>query len=416
MIGLIGINHKTAPVEIREQFVFDKLGIINLAGHFKALSGFEGLYVLSTCNRTEFYFVFQNRIAALPFPELSAIIAKFKNFKGDFGDYSYTLSQNEAIKHFFQVAAGLDSLILGEYQIVGQMKDAYFIARDNDFLGPTLTRMFHKALETGKKIRTNTGISKGALSVSYAAVKMAEELLGNLSKKNILVIGAGKTGQIAVEHFQKKGNARLTIANRTLEKAIVLAQKTNSRFIDILDIQKIIPEQDLILVSTSSELALITKEMIQKAIQLHQRKSILLIDLSVPRNIESGVDLIPGVNLVDMDRLQKMVESSQEIRKSEIDHASTFIEQGLTEFNEWLSFRELMPAISALSENFRSIHHTEIELFLSKSDNKLQAEEYGNHIAKKYINMVIRQLKNATNNGQNPELIPLVNKIFEAKY
>ncbi len=117
-----------------------------------------------------------------------------------------------------------------------------------------------------------------------------------------------------------------------------------------------------------------------------------------------------------MDRLQKMVESSQEIRKSEIDHASTFIEQGLTEFNEWLSFRELMPAISALSENFRSIHHTEIELFLSKSDNKLQAEEYGNHIAKKYINMVIRQLKNATNNGQNPELIPLVNKIFEAKY
>ena len=416
MIGLIGINHKTAPIEVRERFVFDEQNSIKLAEHFKCRKGFEGLFVLSTCNRTEFYFVFQNAVNKILFSELSSEIANFKNFEGDFDKFTFTLRDSEAIKHMFQVAAGLDSMILGEYQIVGQMKDAYFIARNNDFLGPTLTRMFHKALETGKKIRTNTEVSKGALSVSYAAVKLAEDLLPNLYEKNVLVIGAGKTGQIAIEHFQKKGITNLTIANRTLEKAVVLAQKTSSRFIEIKNIPEILHQQDIVLVSTACEHALITKSMILNAMKLHKQKSILLIDLSVPRNIESGVDEIQGVELIDMDRLQKVVEASQESRKAEIEHASIYIERGLIEFSEWLGFRELMPAISALSENFKAIHQTEIELFLSKNSNNIKAEEYGDHIAKKYINMVIKQIKSVTNNGQNPELVPLVNKIFETKY
>ncbi|MDA3904436.1 MAG: glutamyl-tRNA reductase [Bacteroidales bacterium] len=415
MIGLIGINHKTAPIEIRERFVFDEQSIISLANQFKTRLGFEGLFVLSTCNRTEFYFVFQNLYKEISFTELSAEIANFKNFEGDFDKYTFTLSNSEAIKHMFQVAAGLDSMILGEYQIVGQMKDAYFLARNNDILGPTLTRMFHKALETGKKIRTNTEVSRGALSVSYAAVKLADDLFANLNEKNVLVIGAGKTGQIAIEHFQKKGITNLTIANRTLEKAVVLAQKTSSRFIEIKNISEILHNQDIVLVSTACEHALITKSMMQNSMLLREQKSILLIDLSVPRNIEADIDEIEGVELIDMDRLQKVVEASQESRKAEIKHASVYIERGLIDFNEWLGFRELMPAISSLSENFKAIHQTEIELFLSKNNNKVKAEQFGEHITKKYIQLVIKQLKNVTNNGQNPELVPLVNKIFDVK-
>lgn len=416
MIGLIGINHKTAPVEIRERFVFDEQSIINLAKIFKNRTGFEGLFVLSTCNRTEFYFVYHNLTDTISFSELSAEIANFKKFNGDFDKYTFKLINSDAIQHMFQVAAGLDSMILGEYQIVGQMKDAYFIARNNDFLGPTLTRMFHKALETGKKIRTNTEVSRGALSVSYAAVKLAEDMLPNLLDKKVLIIGAGKTGQIAIEHFQKKGIKHLTIANRTLEKAVVLAQQTNSRFIEIKNIPEILHEQDIVLVSTACEHALITKSMINAIMKPNPHKSILLIDLSVPRNIEAGIDEIQGVELIDMDRLQRVVEASQQSRKAELEHAGEFIDRGLLEFNEWLGFRELMPAISALSENFKAIHQTEIELFLNKNSNNIKAEEYGDHIAKKYINMVIKQIKSVTNNGQNPELVPLVNKIFETKY
>lgn len=416
MIGLLGINHKTAPLEVRECFVFAEDDIVELAKHYKKRDGFEGLFVLSTCNRTELYFVFQNSDIQAPFTELTADLAKFKNFDGELEQYTFTHQNDAAVKHLFQVAAGLDSMILGEYQIVGQMKDAYFIAKENEFLGPTLTRMFHKSLETGKKIRTNTEVSKGALSVSYAAVKMAEELMDVLCGKKVLVIGAGETGQIAIKHLKKKGCSDLTIANRTLEKAVVLAQKINSQFVEMKNIPEILHEQDIVLVSTACKHALITREMVQKAMDKKETKALLLIDLSVPRNVEPGLDEIPGVGLIDMDRLQQMVEKSQENRKSEIDNATVFVDKGVEEFKEWLGFRELVPAIAALSENFKAIHQTEIELFLTKNNNKINAEQYGQHIAQKYIRMVIKQIKNATNNGQNPELIPLVNKIFEAKF
>ena len=416
MIGLIGINHKTAPVEVRERFVFNEEDIVELAKCYQDRVGFEGLFVLSTCNRTELYYVFQNAELQPSYQDLIKDLATFKNFEGSLDRYVITHSNDDAIKHMFQVASGLDSMILGEYQIVGQMKDAYFIARNNDILGATLTRMFHKSLETGKKIRSNTEISKGALSVSYAAVKLAEDMLEELNEKKVLVIGAGKTGQIAIKHFQKKGNTNLTIANRTLEKALVLAQETNSKFIEMKNIGDILDEQDIVLVSTACEHPLITRTMVENAMAVKQQSSLLLIDLSVPRNVEPGIDNIPGVELIDMDRLQKIVETSQEKRKSEIENASIFVDKGVEEFNEWLGFRELMPAIAALSENFKAIHQTEIELFLSKNNNKVQPEQFGEHITKKYIQMVIKQLKNATNNGQNPELVPLVNKIFDVKY
>lgn len=416
MIGLIGINHKTAPLEIRERFVFNESDIVDLAKLYQQKEGFEGLYVLSTCNRTELYFVFQSVELFPSNKELINDLATFKNYTGSLESYIFAYSNEDAIKHMFQVASGLDSMILGEYQIVGQMKDAYFIARNNDFLGPTLIRMFHKSLETGKKIRTYTEVSRGSLSVSYAAVKIVEDMLGELESKKVLVIGAGKTGQIAIKHFQKKGCSNLTIANRTLEKAVILAHETNSKFIELSNMAHILYEQDIILISTSSEQALITKNMVEKAMKTNNKESLILIDLSVPRNVEPGIDEIPGVVLIDMDRLQKIVEKSQESRIAEIENARLYIDKGVVEFKEWLGFRELMPAISALSENFKAIHQTEIELFLSKNNNKVKPEQFGEHITKKYIQMVIKQLKDATNNGQNPELVPLVNKIFDVKY
>ena len=413
---IIRLTLKTAPVEIRERFVFNEPDIVDLAKFYQDREGFEGLFVLSTCNRTELYYVFQNADLQPSYEDLINDLAIFKNFEGSLDSYVFTHNNDDAIKHMFQVASGLDSMILGEDQIVGQMKDAYFIARNNDFLGPTLTRMFHKSLETGKKIRTNTEVSRGALSVSYAAVKLAEDMLDELNGKKVLVVGAGKTGQIAIKHFQKKGSTDLTIANRTLEKAVVLAQETNSKFIDINNISDILQEQDIAIVCTSSEHPLITRNMVEKAMKTKNKESLILIDLSVPRNIESGLDEIPGVQLIDMDRLQKIVETSQESRIAEIENARVYIDKGVEEFNEWLGFRELMPAISSLSENFKAIHQTEIELFLSKNNNKVQPEQFGEHITKKYIQMVIKQIKNATNNGQNPELVPLVNKIFDVKY
>jgi len=416
MIGLIGINHKTAPIEVRERFVFDQNDIIEFANKYKDRAGFEGMLVLSTCNRTELYFVIHDSDPLSFFDELLIDLQEYMNFEDSLKDYVFMHSDDDAIRHLFKVAAGLDSMILGEYQIVSQLKEAYFIAKDNGFLGATLIRMFHKSLEVGKKIRTNTKVSEGAMSVSYAAVKQAENLLGNFSDKNVLVIGAGETGQIAIKHFQKKGCENLTIANRTLNKAILLAQKTNSLFIELEKIPEILQSQDIVIVSTSSQKPLISKTIVKRAMEDRKGKPLLLIDLSVPRNVEPGLEEISGVELMDMDGLQKLVEKSQEIRHSEIEKADIFIEKGFEEFKEWLGFRKLMPAISSLSENFKAIQQTEIELFLSKNNNKFEAKQYSEHIANKYIRMLVTQIKMATDNGNDKELVPLVNKIFDTNF
>jgi len=415
MIFLTGINHKTAPVEIREQFVFTENEISEFVNSFAIVQGFKGMVILSTCNRTEIYAELDEQTPESAFEFMATKLKTYKNFNGQLKDNLYLKSDDEVTNHIFNVISGLDSMALGEYQIVGQVKTAVDISVKGKFIGKSLNRLFQKAFETGKKVRTQTKINEGAVTVSYAAVEAAYRHYSNLNDKKVLSIGAGETGQLVLSNLIKKGCNQLYVANRTHEKAVKVAKTFNAEAIRVEEVDKKILDYDIILVSTASKMPLITTERIEKLMEKRDDKNLLLVDLSVPRNIEAGVRNIKNVDLYDVDDLQFVVKENYDMRKGEIVHAQEIIVKQTTEFSNWMHTQNLTPTFVKVSQNLKNINKNEIQGF---QKNKIEIDytkaiEYGDHITDKYIRLLTRNIKSITDNGKRKEYIKVVNELFE---
>jgi len=415
MVGLLGINHKSAPISVRESYSFDPQEIIAFGNQLIDSKLFDGVVIISTCNRTEVYFNAVKRNEKDIYQSITDSLKKFKNKDCDFKKHFYFLTEGKAVNHLFEVSAGLDSLVLGEEQIIGQVKDAFKLAQDNRIADCILVRLFMKATEAGKRVRTETLLSKGAASVSYAAVELSSEIYPDIKNRVIMLIGVGQTGELALQCMLKKNQPSFYIANRTHATAQEKATKYGGTAIDFSEIEAYLPKCDLVITATSSKKHIITKEIAAKSMDARQHKPQVFIDLSVPSNVAEEVTEIKNVYHYSVDDLEAVVKKTAERRKSSIDDSRRIIQEVYDEFMEWLDFQNLTPTILSIKESLQSLNRTELKGFkkFKKIEQHELIDQYSEHISEKYAQMFIKKLKKVTDNGKKTEYIRVINDLFE---
>jgi len=415
MIGLIGISYKTAPVDVREKFSFSKEEIVPFSEMLQQETEISDLVLISTCNRTEIYFsqdIHDNQTA---FELVYEVIRKFKSVSEHCWHYFYHRSNAGAVRHLFEVSSGLDSLVIGEDQIIGQVKDAYVHCTEAALTDAVLMRLFQKSFEAGKRVRTETGIKLGITSISSAAVEMCACLLNSVCHKSVLLIGAGETGNLALQNIVKKGVNKVTVTNRTHEKAEKTAAKYNGATVPFQGFDSHLFESDIVMIATSSTTPLITKEMVLESIKKRENRKQVYVDLSVPRNIEKEVGEIENIHLLGVDDLQEIVRQTTEKKKESAEKATVIIDEVVADFTEWLASRSLRPAINTIITNLQAINHEELSTYRKLSTPEMQdvVDDYAKHLTQRYTRLLIKNLKDLTDNGKNIDSLKTINDLFK---
>jgi len=334
---IVGLSHKVAPIEIREKFYLNPLQQDLLLSELKNHPLIDEAFVLSTCNRIEVYLKRSDNSVDPSF--VISLIARTKkiNFDFDVGPYIYAYEGQRALDHLLRVACGLESLVLGEKQILGQVKHSVERARGSGTLSRYFNILTNLAIRTGKKARNETAISHGGSSISWAAIAMAEKAAGNLQDKSVLVIGAGKMGEIALNHLHELGVKKIFLMNRTGEKAEQLATQYNGVAASFWNIKEILSEVDICFCAVGAPHYILDKEKIANIMEIRQGRKLVLIDISMPRNIDPEVKNLAGVHLSSIDDLHEVVDNSMKKRESSLAQVESIIRQKILEFNAKVS-------------------------------------------------------------------------------
>lgn len=357
-IILLGINHKTAPVEIRERLAMSRAQIKGSAGELKSIKALNGAAVLSTCNRTELYLT-----TGEPEKCREEVVSFLSGHGGCSRDtikrFCYIKEDRQAVHHLFRVAAGLDSMIIGESQILGQVVDAYHTAWECGLSNNMLNGLFQKVVSAGKRVRTETLIDRNSVSVGSAAVDMCRELFGELKGKRVLVLGAGETSELVVKHLMAHGVAAVIVANRTYEKALNLAARVGGMAIHLDGFFEKLQETDIVISCTSAPGYLISRKDLVPV--LKEKRPLLFIDIAVPRDINPDVAKLEQVSVYDIDDLHRVIEKNLAERRKESSKAELIINEELSCFLVWYETLAVVPAIRALREKAEHIKEKELE-------------------------------------------------------
>ncbi len=372
-IFLIGLNHRSAPLEIRERFALDRtapsqLGLIQEQGPVREL------LLLSTCNRVEILASGQAEAPCLQHL-LEAWARQSGRSPEELRPHIYSYTGLEAVQHLFQVASSLDSMVLGEPQILGQLKDAYRLAVESETTGTVLNRLLHKAFSVAKRIRTETSISKNAVSISYAAVELAKEIFEDLTRQQVLLIGAGEMAELALEHLLSSGVSRILISNRTFSRARDLAGKFQGRAVAFEDLFEALPEADIVISSTGASETVIQARDMRPVIKKRKHKPMFFIDIAVPRDIDPDLNQLDSVYLYDIDDLKDVVEDNLAKRREESRLAMSIIDEAVDGFAKWLFALDLNPAIVDLLDFGQAVGRQELDKTLKKIDTRLEPKE-----------------------------------------
>ena len=403
MIGLISLNYKIAPVQIRELFYLYPDQYLNIYKSLISKSKIKGLFIISTSNRTEIYFeTSSSESSSKSFHSVIMTLSKLKKFNDGLRPYIKKKDGVNAIsKHLFRLASGLESMIVGEYQIVDQIKSAYKVCKTNKMLSPTLERMIQKSLEASKYIRTNSEIDKGGISVSSAAI----DQLGNVSNSknlSILCVGAGRTSKLSIKQLVSKKFKNIFITNRTESNVTPILEKFNLKLVKFNSWKKMLNSVDIIIFSTSSKKPLLSDIDLKNIDNLRKNK-IVLVDLSVPRNIVIK-KTYKNVELVDLDNLKDRVNENYNKRISEINKAELMIESFINDFTGWVNKRELRPTIISIKKEIKNL----ISDSSVKNDENKQVEEIYDKLSDKLVKKII----SVSDNGKNTDALKIINKIF----
>jgi len=356
---LTGINHKTAPVEIREKFAFAANELQQAYDQLKS-GDVEGLVILNTCNRTELYATARDIEAGQR--HLKSFLLKYSGLTAEeLEQYIYQPNCYSAIDHLFRVSSGLDSMILGETQVLGQVKDAYQKAQELQVSDGVLNSLFQKALYVGKKVRTETAIDQHPVSVSYAAVELARATLGVLEDKTVLVVGAGETAELAAKYLLHNQVRSIIVSNRSFEKALDMASVMNGRAIRFDRLPEEIINADIVISCTAASHYVIRDDNCRAALLARQGEKIIMIDIAVPRDIEPSLGDIPGVYIYDIDDLHGVISSNFLARQKAAAKANEIITEELLDFNQWLASLYVVPVISALKIHGENIKQNELK-------------------------------------------------------
>jgi glutamyl-tRNA reductase len=381
---VIGINHQTAPVHIREQVAFPPSQIVQALGSLKARTDALGGAILSTCNRSEIYLTHESG----SFPFVVAWLHEFFHLpEGVLTPFLYEYRGREAMVHMNRVASGLNSLVLGEPQILGQMKDAYAFSRSASALNGLLDRVFQHLFNTAKQVRTETSIGANPVSVAFAGVTLAKQIFGDLSSHTALLIGAGQTIELAARHLKEQKVSRIIIANRTLANATALAQEIGGYAIGLADLPLHLHEADIVISSTASTLPILGKGAVESALKKRRHQPMLMVDIAVPRDIEAEVAKLEDVYLYTVDDLTGIVEEGKKSRASAAEAAENIIQFKVDQFlHQWQLISDAAPLI----RDYRQ--HAE-QLRDSSLDQALRAMEAG-HDPEEVLKKLAYQLTN----------------------
>ncbi|MGD8305701.1 MAG: glutamyl-tRNA reductase [Ignavibacteria bacterium] len=398
----ISLNHRTADIKLREALFINEDEIRTIIQSAKDDLLKEGL-IISTCNRTELYGIPANLTCNHAI--LQNFITTQKNSVAATSNNFETFTARESLGHLFSVITGIDSLLIGDNQIFKQVKDSIQIADEMQFTGFIMRKVFDSAIRVGRRAITETKISEGAVTVSYAAVQLIEKIFSNLSKKTALVIGTGETGEIAAKNLVEKGIAKLTLTNRTTKKAKVLANKLNCSVLLFDDFKEHLHEFDIIMSATSSDDIIINEQNINSAIKRRNYEPMVLMDIAVPRDIDPVTQKIDYVFYHDIDSLNIIVEQNLAKRKSEIPKVKNIIEEELDSFFEWYNSLQSAPTIKNLREHFDAIRAEEVEKNINKFSE--QDKEKLEIVTKRIINKILHhptiELKKINPSGTGAE-------------
>jgi glutamyl-tRNA reductase len=415
-IVLMGLSHKTAPVEVREKFCLTKDGVNEFLGKISDVGGIREGIILSTCNRLEVLAVVEeneDRVSGLK--QFLADMGKMA--VAQLGSYLYLHRGEEAVRHLFKVASSLDSMVLGEPQILGQVKDAYVQAAGCKCTGLVLNKLMHRSFFVAKRVRTETRIATQAVSVSFAAVELAKKILGELEDKRVLVIGAGEMSELATSHFIAQGVREIFVTNRTFSRAEELAQSFKGQAIPFEEFHRQLVHMDIILSSTGSSQPLIRRDDLTNIIRARKNRPMFFIDIAVPRDIDPKINEIDNVYVYDIDDLEGIVESNKDERKKEVSRAERIIDEGVEGFIQWLRSLEVVPTILALREQMEDIRRREVAKTLvlmkksTEEDRKL-LDVLTISLINKILHHPISLLKRQEERGHGKPYVELIRKVF----
>jgi len=352
-IVLVGLNHRTAPVEVRERVSFTVEQARRAAEELRTRGILEETLVLSTCNRSEVYGVPPETSHECA-PGLSTFLSEFHSVRPDVLNGSlYHHYDREAVQHLFRVAAGLDSMMLGEAEILGQVREAYRAAHEQGATGPVLNRLFQGALEVGKRVRSETELGTRPMSVASAGVKLAERIFGKLHDRSALVLGAGTISEQVVAQLRDRRIAHLYVMNRSLDRADALAKQYGGEVLGWGEWEKALPMPDVIVSSVATEEAVLRREMIEHAMARRANRALFLMDLGMPRNIDAAVAKLYNVYVYNMDDLSEIVEQNRHARENEVPKAETIVDEHVGKFLSWQASVELVGLVNALRTRMR---------------------------------------------------------------
>ena len=410
-----GINHKTAPVDIRERVAFEPGQICHALKDLVAHPAVNEAAIISTCNRTELY-------CGLEHNDLALIINWLREYhklgERDIQPYVYAHPDHDAVRHVLRVASGLDSMVLGEPQILGQMKDAYSAANQAGTLGGLLDRLFQHTFAVAKQVRTDTQIGASPVSVAFAAVSLAKQIFSDLNKHTALLIGAGETIELAARHLHESGIGRMIIANRTIERAHNLASEFNAYAISLPDIPGHLAEADIVISSTASPLPILGKGSVESALKVRKHRPILMIDIAVPRDIEAEVGDLDDVYLYTVDDMQEIIQEGLRSRQEAAEQAEEIIDTQVSHFMNWLRSLGAVSTIRAVRHQAETNRDEELNKALAMLASGKSPEEvlklFAHRLTNKLIHAPSVQLKQAGYDGRN-EIIDVVRTIFDIK-
>ncbi|MBW1841569.1 MAG: glutamyl-tRNA reductase [Deltaproteobacteria bacterium] len=416
-IVLLGINHKTAPVELRECLAFSKDETDTSLEALKAFSTIEEVVLFSTCNRVEVLMTTRHRSDAVA--DVKQFLSDFKNAPvHQFAEAFYVHNGDDAVRHIFRVASSLDSMMVGEPQILGQVKTAYRTATLIKASGVILNRLLHRTFLVAKRVRTETGIGDHAVSISYAAIELGRKIFGDLEGKSVLLVGAGEMAELAVEHLIRNRAGDIVVANRTFETGVDLARRFNGKAIRLEELDDALKTVDIIISSTGSPRFVITRDQVKGVMRSRRNRALFFIDIAVPRDIDPEINRLTNSYVYDIDDLKGVIDENIEDRNREAIKGERIVDEAVISFRKWYESLDVVPTIVALREKLEAIAKTEIKKTLQSLDHLPEGDQEAVHrMTQAMINKMLHDptllLKNNSHRGNKALYLDVTRKLFK---
>ena len=414
-ITVVGFNHKTAPIYVREKLAFDSAETLRALRQLKNQFLVAEFVLLSTCNRVELYFA-SERVGEVTVDDITKFFSEFHNIDvDDFKDFIYVHHDDDAVVHLLTVASSLDSMVLGEDQIVGQVKESFRLACTVKSTDKILNRLFHRAFTTSKKVHTSTSISNGRVSVAGVAVQLVRQLFADISLAKVVVIGAGEMGELLVQHLLHIKCRDITVVNRSYERGKEVAEKYGIAVQQWDKLNEQLTTASIVIASASAQDYLFNKDAVKKIMSSRGGKQLLIIDIAVPRNFDPAVEKIENVYLYSVDELSEVAEKNKEARKEDVKKGSRIVYDNVREFMDWFRAKDIGPLVGQMRQQFAKISQKELERFFvgirQDASCRQQAESMVHRIVNRLLHCVIKNVDTVAKEHSATEAAMLLNDI-----